>query len=214
MAVMTSVLLTGFEPFDGGSRNPSLDSVRMLAQKGIEGISLEVLELPVEFVTAGELVRAAIARIRPDVVLSIGLAAGRPDVTVERVAINLADARIPDNSGEQPVDQELVAGGVAAHFSTLPVKEIVTAIRGTGIAASLSYSAGTYVCNAVMYHALNTTADGSAQAGFIHVPDVYASDSQMTLEDLVTAVRAALLTCTVDRAELSLEEAAAMGREY
>ncbi len=214
MAVMTSVLLTGFEPFDGGSRNPSLDAVRMLAQKGIEGISLEVLELPVEFVTAGELVRAAIARIRPDVVLSIGLAAGRPDVTVERVAINLADARIPDNSGEQPVDQGLVAGGVAAHFSTLPVKEIVTAIRGTGVAASLSYSAGTYVCNAVMYHALNTTADGSTQAGFIHVPDVYASDSQMTLEDLVTAVRAALLTCTVDRAELSLEEAAAMGREY
>lgn len=208
------VLLTGFEPFDGAAHNPSIDAVRTLAQEGIEGISLEVLELPVEFVDAGELVCAAIARIQPDIVLSVGLAAGRYDITVERVAVNLADARIADNSGEQPVDQELATGGVAAYFSTLPVKEIVAAIRGTDVAASLSYSAGTYVCNAVMYHALRVTADGSTQAGFIHVPDVYAVDSKMTLEDVVTGLRAAVLTCTGDRAELSLEEAAAMGREY
>jgi pyroglutamyl-peptidase len=208
------VLLTGFEPFDGAAHNPSIDAVRTLAQEGIEGISLEVLELPVEFVGAGELVCAAIARIQPDIVLSVGLAAGRYDITVERVAVNLADARIADNSGEQPVDQELTTGGVAAYFSTLPVKETVAAIRGTDVAASLSYSAGTYVCNAVMYHTLRVTADGSTQAGFIHIPDVYAVDSKMTLEDVVTGLRAAVLTCTVDRAELSLEEAAAMGREY
>ncbi len=214
MADVTSVLLTGFEPFDGSARNPSLDAVRTLAADGIPDVSLEALELPVEFDRARDLIREAIVRVQPDVVLSVGLAAGRPDITVERVAINLADARIPDNSGEQPVDQELVVAGAAAYFSTLPIKEIVAAIRGVDVAASLSYSAGTYVCNAVMYHALNATADGSAQAGFIHVPDVYAPDSQMTLEDVVRALRVAVHTCITPRSTLSPEQAAAMGREY
>ncbi len=162
---MPSVLLTGFEPFGGASTNNSWDAVELVS--GVDG--LETLRLPVEYGRASEVLDAAIREHRPDLVIAVGLAEGRTAITPERVAINVEDARIADNAGAQPVDAPVVPGGPDAHLTRLPVKEIVAAIAEAGIPAALSDSAGTFVCNAVMYRLLHDHAD--LPAGFIHVPE-------------------------------------------
>ena len=195
----TTILLTGFEPFAGDATNPSGDAVQLLAKRwaGPEALVVEVL--PVEFAGASARLGALIREHSPDVVVAVGLAGGRPGLTPARVAINLADARIPDNAGDQPLDRPSVAGAPAAYFATLPVKAMTAAIVAAGVPASLSHSAGTFVCNHVMFTALHETAAADGiRAGFIHVP--YASGrapdgtSSLPLDDIVRGLEAALRT--------------------
>ena len=167
--VTTTVLLTGFEPFGGDVANPSGEAVHRVASRW-EGPELLVTAvLPVTFTGAAARLRGLLAEHRPDVVIAAGLAGGRAAIGVERVAVNLVDARIPDNDGEQPIDAPSVPGAAPAHFATLPVKEITRRIAADGIPAEVSYSAGTFVCNHVFFTALEAAASGT-RAGFVHVP--------------------------------------------
>lgn len=166
---MTTVLLTGFEPFGGDAVNPSGDAVRAVAAEWSGPESLVVDVLPVTFAGAADRLRELVGIHRPDVVVATGLAGGRAAIGVERVAVNLADARIPDNAGAQPVDEPSVDGAPAGAFSTLPVKAIAAAIRAAGIPAEVSHTAGTFVCNHVFFTALDAVPDG-VRAGFVHVP--------------------------------------------
>ncbi|MBW3092994.1 pyroglutamyl-peptidase I [Bifidobacterium sp. 82T10] len=166
-----TILVTGFDPFGGESVNPAFEAVKRLPND-IAGVSVVSLEIPTAFTRSARVVEAAIERERPDWVLCVGQAGGRAAITVERVAINLAEASIPDNDGEQPIDAPLRADGDAAYFATLPVKAMVRNINAHGIPAAVSYTAGTYVCNAVMYHVLyllDRTFPG-VKGGFVHVP--------------------------------------------
>lgn len=172
---MTTLLLTGFEPFGGARHNPSWDAVSALAANppasGVgAGIRVVARRLPVEFGPLRGLLAQAIEEVRPDVVIATGLAAGRSAVTVERIAINLADARIPDNAGAQPRELEVISGGPAAYWSTLGVSTCVHRGREAGFEVAASLSAGAYVCNAAMYHLLDLTARSPIRAGFVHVP--------------------------------------------
>jgi pyroglutamyl-peptidase len=166
---VTTVLLTGFEPFGGDAANPSGAAVGLVAERWRGPEVLITAVLPVTFAGAAERLRALIAEHRPDVVIATGLAGGRAAIGVERVAVNLIDARIPDNAGAQPVDVPSVPGAASAHFATLPVKAIAQSISAAGIPAEVSYSAGTFVCNHVFFTALEAAASRT-RAGFVHVP--------------------------------------------
>ena len=174
------ITVTGFEPFGGSSLNASWEAVRRL-----DGV--EKALLPVSFVRAGERIRKIVAD-GPDAILCVGEAGGRSAVSVERVAVNLMDARIPDNDGAQPVDAP-IAPGPAAYFTALPSREIVARMRRAGLPAELSYTAGTYVCNALFYalmHAVSTCGK-PIPAGFIHVPA-----AGMAAEEAARALRIAV----------------------
>lgn len=166
-----TVLLTGFEPFDGAATNSSWEAVRR-----VEGVVPGLL--PVEFDRAPVVLAELIAEHRPDVVIAVRLADGRTAITPERIAVNIADARIPDNAGAQPREQPLDPDGPAAYFSRLPVRAIAEAIAAEGIPAQVSLSAGAFVCNAVMYRLLATVGPG-IRAGFIHVP----SERDLPIDD-------------------------------
>lgn len=166
---MTRVLLTGFEPFAGDAVNPSEEAVHLVASRWSGPEELITAVLPVTFGGAAARMRELLAEHRPDVVIATGLAGGRSAIGVERVAINLADARIPDNAGFQPTDEPSVPGAPAAHFSTLPVKSAVHAVLDSGTPAEVSYSAGTFVCNHTFFALLDAAPEG-VRAGFVHVP--------------------------------------------
>jgi len=169
--MMRTVLITGFEPFGGETVNPSWEVVKQLDGAIIDDCRVVARQLPCVFGESLSVLNAAIDALQPSVVLAVGQAGGRVDVTVERVAINVDDARIPDNHGQQPVDVAIVEGGPAAWFSTLPIKAIVAALRESGIPASVSQTAGTFVCNHVMYGVLHKLADNpEVKGGFIHIP--------------------------------------------
>lgn len=166
---MSRILMTGFAPFGGESVNPSWQAVSLVAARRDD---VAAVELPCEFASSLPVLRRALAEHRPSLVVCAGQAGGRAEVTPERVAINLIDARIPDNAGAQPVDVPVVPDGPAAYFTTLPVKACVAAIRAAGVPASVSHTAGTYVCNQVFYglmHLLATEFPG-VRGGFVHVP--------------------------------------------
>jgi len=168
------VLVTGFEPFGGDTANSSADAVGLLARSWTGPDELVTTVLPVEFDQVrradGPLLRL-LEEHAPDVVVAVGLADGITQVRIERVAINLMDARIPDNGGAQPVDAPVADGGPAARFATLPVKAAVDAVRAAGVPAGVSYSAGTYVCNAAFYALQHAqAARPGVLSGFVHVP--------------------------------------------
>lgn len=165
------MLVTGFDAFGGEHRNPSWDICTQLPPE-IEGLRVETCRVPCEFRRAIETVAAAIEKHRPALVVSLGQAGGRAHMSVERVAINIDDARIADNTGARPVDEAIAPGGPPAYFSTLPVKAMAKAMRAAGVPAEISNSAGTYVCNHLMYGVLHFLAASRipARAGFIHVP--------------------------------------------
>lgn len=171
------VLLTSFEPFDGAATNPSIpvagEVKRRLTGAPAAGAAIRVEHrtLPVAFARATAALTAAINELQPDIVLSIGLASGRTRPSFERLAVNLMDARIPDNDGTQPADGEIVPGGPTALWTTLPVKAALIAADAAGIPAELSMTAGTYVCNAVFYQGAYAAQGGPLRAGFVHVPD-------------------------------------------
>lgn len=167
------ILLTGFEPFDAQAVNPSWEVARALDGRVIAGASVHAVQLPCVFGRAIEALDQALAEVQPILVISLGLAGGRPDITLERVAINLDDARIPDNAGQQPVDLPVVAKAPAAYFSSLPIKAMTRQMREQGIPAAVSNTAGTFVCNHVFYalmHRLERRAAPGVRGGFIHLP--------------------------------------------
>lgn len=170
---MKKLLITGFQPFDGESVNPALEVAKGLQGKTINGYEVIAREIPVVRFEALKAVQAAIEELQPNAVITIGQAGGRPDITVERVGINIDDFRIPDNKGNQPIDEPVVTGGPVAYWATLPIKKMVANVKAQGIPASVSNSAGTYVCNHLLYGLLHylTTQDKTAiPAGFIHIP--------------------------------------------
>ena len=164
------IIVTGFDPFGGEKINPSIECVKALP--GIKGVELIRLELPTVFKESAKRLNEVINEVKPDAVLSVGQAGGRSGITMERIAINVDDARIPDNISQQPIDETIQTEGAAAYFSTLPIKRIVKAIREAGIPVEVSNSAGTFVCNHIMYQALfaSTKAEKPFKAGFMHIP--------------------------------------------
>ena len=170
---MTKLLITGFQPFDGESVNPALEVAKGLQGKTINGYEVIAREIPVVRFEALKAVQAAIEELQPNAVITIGQAGGRPDITVERVGINIDDFRIPDNKGNQPIDEPVVTGGPVAYWATLPIKKMVANVKAQGIPASVSNSAGTYVCNHLLYgllHYRTTQGKTAIPAGFIHIP--------------------------------------------
>ena len=162
------ILITGFEPFGGQSINPSWEVARALdglhlPQAEVQA-QVQAIQLPCVFAQAASALTRAVDAVQPNIVLALGQAEGRSDISVERVAINVMDARIPDNAGAQPIDQPVVPPGPAAYFSTLPIKHLVARMRAAGFPASVSQTAGTFVCNQVFY------AGRAVRSGFIHLP--------------------------------------------
>jgi pyroglutamyl-peptidase len=165
------ILLTGFDPFDGETVNPSWEAVRALHGRRVGGYLVVARQLPTEFAASLRLLKAAMRELKPAIVLGVGQAGGRPQLSLERVAINLQDARIPDNAGAQPIDEPVIAGAPAAYFSTLPLKSMLAALHDAGLPAGISHSAGTYVCNHIAYAMLHLAAEKrGVRAGFIHIP--------------------------------------------
>lgn len=169
------ILITGFEPFGGESVNPAYEAVKLLPDMAGD-IQIVKMEIPTVFGEAGKVVETGILQHQPDAVICVGQAGRRADIGVERVAINLAEASIPDNAGNQPMDVKVQEDGDTAYFATIPVKAMVKNIKDHGIPASISYTAGTYVCNSVMYDLLYLIDRKypSIRGGFIHVP--YATE--------------------------------------
>jgi pyroglutamyl-peptidase len=164
------LLLTGFEPFGGEAINPSWQVAQALHGRRIGGAPVVAVQLPCAFGAALQELNTALAKHRPCLVLALGQAGGRSDLSLERVAINLDDARIADNAGRQPIDEAVVPGAAAAYFSTLPIKAIVAALREAGMPASVSSTAGTYVCNHVFFGLQHALAGSGVRSGFMHVP--------------------------------------------
>lgn len=189
------LLITGFEPFGGETINSSWAAVQALPDQ-IGPWALTKLCLPVVFGEAADLVIGQCREMCADAVICLGQAAGRSEVTPEFVGINLRHASIPDNAGAQPQDMPVDPAGPAAYFSTLPVREMVQAISDLGIPAKVSYSAGTYVCNDVLYTLMHALSSGEVRAGFIHLPPTPAQvgpdQPSMTTSSCVQALTAAI----------------------
>ncbi|NVM98188.1 pyroglutamyl-peptidase I [Arthrobacter sp. SDTb3-6] len=166
------ILITGFEPFGGESVNPSWAAAQLAAAALDEsGVPATAVELPVEFGAAGPALEKALAAGDHDLVLAVGQAGGRAKLSLERVAINVDDARIPDNAGNSPVDEPVVDGGPVGYFSRLPLKACLQQLTRAGIPAEVSQTAGTYVCNHVFYALMHQLASvPGVRGGFIHVP--------------------------------------------
>ena len=203
-----TVLLTGFEPFNGVAINPSWEAVRALDGWSGPGFAVVARQLPCVFGTALDVLRESIAGVKPDIVIAVGQAGGRSEISLERVAINIDDASIRDNAGNQPVDMPVAADGPAAYFTTLPVKAIVKALRLRGFPSGVSQTAGTFVCNHVFYGLMHHAVGQPLKAGFIHVPFLpeQAADRperppSMALRDIVDALRIAVEVAVVTEAD-------------
>ncbi|MDU0330883.1 pyroglutamyl-peptidase I [Paenibacillus sp. 3LSP] len=197
---MKKLLLTGFEPFGGEPINPAVEAMRRLQGRVIGSFEIVGLELPTVFGQSTERLLAAVQQHEPAVVIALGQAGGREGISFERIAVNLNDANIADNAGNQPVDEPVVPEGPAAYWTTLPVKRMVDRLRNEGIPASISLSAGTFVCNHLFYglmHHLAVTGK-PIRGGFIHVPylpeqaDRHSGAPSMTLDQLVTGLERAI----------------------
>jgi pyroglutamyl-peptidase len=176
---LPTVLLTGFEPFDRETVNPSWDAVRPLQGARVGGHRIETRCLPVVFGEASRCLRKALAETKPKLVICVGQAGGRPQLSLERIAINVDDARRPDNAGRSPIDAPIVADGPAGYFTTLPIKRLRAVLQRAGIPAEVSQTAGTYVCNHVFYalmHLLRTRR--GVRGGFVHIPYAPAQAAQ------------------------------------
>ena len=203
------ILLTGFEPFGGDKVNPSWLVAQALQGERISGLPVQALCLPCVYGDALAVLQAALVQQRPTVVLALGLAAGRTVLSLERVAINVDDARIADNAGAMPIDEPVVRGAPAAYFSRLPIKAIVAALREAGLPAAVSQTAGTFVCNHVFYglmHALRRRP--GARGGFMHLPllpeqaAAHGNAPSLALDLQVQGVRLALATTLATAADL------------
>ena len=207
-----TILLTGFEPFGGESVNPSWQIAQALDSWVCEGHIVRAVQLPCAFGEALKTLDDALAAHRPELVVCLGQAGGRAEISLERAALNVDDARIPDNLGRQPIDAEVVPDGPAAYFSTLPIKALARDLRAAGVAAAVSNTAGTFVCNHVFYalmHRLATApALAHARGGFVHVP--YTPEQvahrpgvpAMALAAQVEGIRQVLRSAVLTRADV------------
>ena len=190
-----TLLITGFDPFGGETVNPAWEAVRRLPDR-IGPWNVNKLQIPTVFGDAAQAVLEAAGILRPDVILSVGQAGGRAAVTPERIAINVRDARIPDNRGAQPVGQRIAPDGPAAYFSTVPVMTMAEAIRAAGSNGTVSNSAGAFVCNDVLYSLLHHFHGSATRVGFLHVPylpeQAKEGIASMPLEQIVRALEAAI----------------------
>ncbi len=205
------VLLTGFDAFGGESSNPSWEAVSQLESESIAGHRIVARRLPVAFGVALQVLHDAIDELEPALVVCVGQAGGRAQLSLERVAINLDDARIPDNAGVAPIDEAVVADGPAAYFTTLPIKAMLCALHEAGIPAEVSQTAGTYVCNHAFYglmHALRSRT--ATRGGFIHIPYSpaqaarHAGAPSLSTATVVDGLRIALRTALETTADLHI----------
>ena len=192
-----TVLLTGFEPFGGAALNPSWLAARALQGRSIAGHRVIAAQLPTVFGRSLRELSVLLKQHRPALVLCLGLAGGRDALSLERVAININDARIADNAGKQPIDSAVVAGGPAAYFTSLPIKAMLQALQQAGIAAEVSQSAGTFVCNQVFYGLMHALASRrtlkQTRGGFMHLPFLPEQGSpSMELDEMVRGLRIAI----------------------
>ena len=207
---MKKVLLSGFEPFGGESINPSLELIRQLQNERFQEIEVHLIQLPVVFGESIAKLRAAITEIDPDIVIGIGQAGGRTALSLERVALNVDDAVIADNAGNQPVDLAIDPAGPAAYFSTLPIKKMMQAARAAGAPALVSNTAGTYVCNHLMYGIMHTLAGTEKLGGFIHIPYLPAqvvdkpAQPAMALETMLSGIRAMIEAAVEEREDAKI----------
>ncbi|MCC8372754.1 MULTISPECIES: pyroglutamyl-peptidase I [Photorhabdus] len=200
MTTQKTVLITGFEPFGKETTNPSWEAAKQLQGRELCGAHIEARQLPCVFDVSLSCLYAAIDDVQPDLVIAVGQAGGRPNITVERVAININDASTPDNQGNRPINTPIIATGPAAYFATLPINAIVKSLCEAGIPASISQTAGTFVCNHVMYGLLHHLAciHPEIRGGFIHIPFLpeqavrYSGAPSMILETIRTALEIAI----------------------
>ncbi|HET6633558.1 MAG TPA: pyroglutamyl-peptidase I [Streptomyces sp.] len=212
---VSRVLVTGFEPFGGETVNPSWEAAQLLRTAPPPDTDVTAVRLSCVFGAAADELRAAVAETGPDLVLCVGQAGGRHDLTVERVALNLDDARIPDNAGRQPLDEPVVPGAPTAYLSALPVKACVAAARAAGVPASVSQTAGTFVCNHVFYtlaHLIATQRPG-LRGGFVHVPFApsqvtVGGQPSMSVSDMADGLRAVLTAALTTSDDISAVEGA------
>jgi pyroglutamyl-peptidase len=213
-------LVTGFEPFGGDRVNPSFEALARLPRR-LGALDLATSALPVAYGGALPALREAIAANAPDIVLCTGLAGGRAELSLERVAINIDDARIPDNDGSQPIDRPVIAGGPAAYFSTLPIKAAAAALREAGLPATVSNSAGTFLCNHVFYGLMHEaalikqkTGGNRFRGGFLHVPYLPSQAARipgapsMALEQIVEGIEIILQVAAARLDDLVVSEGA------
>ena len=193
------ILVTGFDPFGGEPVNPALEALmRLPATLGAH--TIERRPLPTVFHRALDVLGDAVRTVRPDILICVGQAGGRTELSIERVAINVDDARIPDNDGRSPIDQPIVPGGPAAYFTNLPIKAMVQALGEAGIPAKVSNTAGTFVCNHVFYGAMHLVATEfpAMRAGFIHIPFLpeqvarHPGQPSMAVETVIAGLIAAI----------------------
>jgi pyroglutamyl-peptidase len=206
------ILITGFEPFERDPVNPSWEVAQALGGSMCEGATVHAVQLPCVFGRAIERLDEALHQWQPQLVLALGLAGGRSEVSLERVAINVDDARIADNAGQQPIDSAVVSGAPAAYFSTLPIKAIVRDLRAAGLPGAVSNTAGTFVCNHVFYALMNRLNSEPAWAhtrgGFIHLPYLpgqaarYPGAPSMALATQVQALQVVMRTALAVRVDV------------
>lgn len=193
------MLVTGFDPFSGEVLNPAWEAVKLLPDR-IGNHTVDKLEIPTVFNKSKDLVESKLQNETYDIVIAIGQAGGRFEITPERVGINIDDARIPDNEGQQPIDKKIQRDGEAAYFSNLPVKRMTEAMKAQGVPASLSHSAGTFVCNHILYQLgyLHEQKFPNIKFGFIHVPFIpeqvvhKVNQPSMSLDTIVKGLTAAI----------------------
>ncbi|MFD6439773.1 pyroglutamyl-peptidase I [Peribacillus sp. NPDC060186] len=195
------VLLTGFEPFGGEKVNPSWEAVKQLHGEVIDDVTLVAEQIPTVFGKAVAVLEQLIQQHNPDIVICVGQAGGRLHITPERVAINMDDARIPDNQGNQPIDEPIADKGPVAYWSTIPIKRIVENMKESNIPASISHTAGTFVCNHIFYGLMDyiTRTSSSIRGGFIHIPfipeqTINKEAPSLSLETIVKGVKIAAVT--------------------
>ena len=208
-APTATVLLTGFSPFGGATTNVSWQVAQSLGGEVIDGHTLVAAPLPTEFDTSLEALTDLIEKHHPSLVVCLGQAGGRRAISFERIAINIADARIPDNAGKQPVDKPVVSGGPPAYFTGLPIKAMLKAVQEAGIAGEVSQTAGTYVCNHVFYGMMHTLerrrAMQGVRGGFVHLPLLpEQGEPSMTLEQIQRGLRVAIASALTTRQDVKL----------
>lgn len=195
---MSRILLTGFEPFGGDQINPSWEIAKALNGQKIAGVNIIARMLPCVFGEALKVLQQSLDELNPVLVLALGQAGGRSDFSIERIAINIDDARIADNAGAQPIDQPVVNGAPAAYFSTLPIKTMMAGLRAAGHPASVSQTAGTFVCNHVFFGLQHALHGSGVRSGFMHLPLLpaqaakLAGQPSMALDQMLAGVRLAL----------------------
>jgi pyroglutamyl-peptidase len=209
------VLLTGFDPFGGESLNPSWEAVRRLHGRRVRDHELVAAQLPTCFDASRKRLQALLKQHAPQLVVCVGQAGGRARLSLERVAINIDDARIPDNAGRQPVDRAIVRNGPAAYFSTLPIKAQLLALHQAGIPAEISQSAGTFVCNHVFYglmHALR--GKPQVRGGFVHIPFLpeqavaHPGAPSLALDAIIAGLETIVATALARRRDLKMQAGA------